>query len=1132
MKAGVPLLAAVLLSGFAAQAIGQVGTISVVSPNTATQGTTGLTVTFTLTAPPPLPNPSDTPDSITIGLLAGTVPAWNGSQASAAFDIPADEAPGAKDCTVVFPPLGGNSQGPQWEAADGFTVTVGPDSPPFIVAQPQSQIVQPSDSAAFSVTAWGTEPMVYQWQKDTAGITGETNSSYGITAASDSDEGDYGCIVSNAFGVATSAVATLTVTDVLPCEGYNLFNPIQSTNTTLMDNHGTIVNTWSSPYRSGQSVYLLDNGSLLRTANTGSSVFTSGGAGGRIEQYDWDGNMTWAFDYDTASHRSHHDIEVLPNSNILMIAWEMKSGAEAIAAGRDPSLLTDGELWPDTVVEVAPTGTFGGEIVWEWHTWDHLVQDYSSTQANYAVVSNHPERIDLNRVAFSGADWTHINGVDYNEEFDQVILSVRNFSEIWIIDHSTTTEQAAGHTGGNSGKGGDLLYRWGNPQAYDRGDSGDQQLFVQHDAKWIEDGLPGAGNILVFNNGQGRPGGNHSSVDEIVLPVDAGGSYTGSVPYGPSAPAWSYTSTPVSNFYSSHIAGAQRLPNGSTLVCEGTEGYIFEVSTNSEIVWQYQADGEVFRFERYPYDFPGFDGLGLDPGEPPSWPYAIVDTGQEACYDTNVVIGAPGPGQPLAGQDAQYDGNRPSHIVSADRRTVYDYHTGLTWTQSPDLDDDGDIDAADKLTQAAAVAHAAVLNATNFGGYSDWRLPSIKEIYSLMDFRGTDPMSDDTSTLVPFIDTNHFAFGYGDTGAGERTIDAQFATTTIYEDTVMGGQQAMFGLNLADGRIKGYPTNKAFYVLCCRGNADYGINDFTDNSDGTVSDHASGLIWQQGDSGTGLIWSNALAYAEGLELAGYRDWRLPNAKELQSLLDYSRSPGTTASAAVDPVFLCTTITNEDGATDYPWYFSSTTHARQDGSGSTAAYVCFGRAMGYMNTQWMDVHGAGAQRSDSKVFDLTGYAYVTDGYYFTSSPQGDAARFYNYVRCVRGGATEPTTDTDGDGLTDWYEYDYVTNTTAMAAGGDIDGDGFLNISECGAGTSPIDSGSHLGIEELAWAASSNMVVTWQSVLGADYRLERSTNLMTDVFGTVVATGIEATPPINVYTDTTVSVDAAFYRVTAE
>jgi hypothetical protein len=402
-------------------------------------------------------------------------------------------------------------------------------------------------------------------------------------------------------------------------EGYNLFAPLGSKVTYLMGNDGKTVYTWESDYRPGNSVYLLENRNLLRTGNFGSD-FNVGGAGGVVQEIAPDGTVVWEFQYSTDQYRLHHDIEPLPNGNVLMIAWERKTEAEAIAAGRAPSLLTDGELWPDHIIEVNPTS---GAIVWEWHVWDHLIQDYDPTKDNYGVVADHPELVDLN---FTGSgirpgnpDWNHINSIDYNKELDQILVSVRNFSEIWVIDHSTTTAEAAGHSEGNSGKGGDILYCWGNPQAYGAGDASDQKFFVQHDAQWIEAGYPGEGNILVFNNGGGRPDGNYSSVDEIAPPVDSAGNYTlipGSA-YGPEEQTWVYTADNPTDFYADRISGAQRLPNGNTLICSGTDGYFFEVTADKQIVWEYQYDaGHVFRVTRYAPDHPGLPDMGLAQASP------------------------------------------------------------------------------------------------------------------------------------------------------------------------------------------------------------------------------------------------------------------------------------------------------------------------------------------------------------------------------------------------------------------------------------------------------------------------------------------------------------------------------------
>jgi hypothetical protein len=312
-------------------------------------------------------------------------------------------------------------------------------------------------------------------------------------------------------------------------------------------------------------------------------------------------------------------------------------------------------------------------------------------------------------------------------------------------------------------------------------------------------------------------------------------------------------------------------------------------------------------------------------------------------------------------------------------------------------------DPGEKKTYADAVADTSRCRT---GGYSDWRMPTIKELYSLIDFSGADVDPNGSRGGTPFINTNFFKFQYGREEDGDRIIDSQWATSTIYEGKVMHGARAMFGVNFADGRIKGYPVDampgrgaKKYYVIYVRENPAYGQNDFVDNGDGTVTDRATGLIWQKADSGKGMDWKEALAYAENMKFAGHDDWRLPNAKELQSIVDYTRAPDTTHSAAIDPVFQCSEITNEAGQKDYGHYWSSTTHLDPRGA-IRAVYVAFGRALGNMHGQWMDVHGAGAQRSDQK----TGEIEFPQGH----GPQGDAQRIDNMVRLVRGGVAEPCT----------------------------------------------------------------------------------------------------------------------------
>ena len=381
-------------------------------------------------------------------------------------------------------------------------------------------------------------------------------------------------------------------------------------------------------------------------------------------------------------------------------------------------------------------------------------------------------------------------------------------------------------------------------------------------------------------------------------------------------------------------------------------------------------------------------------------PFTLPDTGQVDCYDDSTCGACPTAGQPFHGQDAQLASRAPNFRVNGDG-TVTDLVTGLMWQQDP----------GQKMTLDEAMAGEASFE---LAGYDDWRLPTIKELYSLIDFSGVDPSGyegDDTKGLVPFIDTGAFAFEYGDPGQDERIIDSQFATSTLYVSTVFGGMEAMFGVNFADGRIKGYPpgatpkqpTGKTFFVLHVRGATGYGDNDLTDNGDGTVTDDATGLVWQKADSGDGMDWQDALDTCDALTLAGHDDWRLPDAKELQSIVDYTRSPDTTSSAALDPVFTASPTTNEAGQADFAYYWTSTTHANQTTGhdGANAVYIAFGRAMGYMNGAWMDVHGAGAQRSDPKAGDPAEYP---TGH----GPQGDAIRIYNHVRCVRGGDVQATT----------------------------------------------------------------------------------------------------------------------------
>jgi PKD repeat protein len=377
---------------------------------------------------------------------------------------------------------------------------------------------------------------------------------------------------------------------------------------------------------------------------------------------------------------------------------------------------------------------------------------------------------------------------------------------------------------------------------------------------------------------------------------------------------------------------------------------------------------------------------------PTNGAYVVVDTAQTNCYNNSGVIPAPAPGQPFYGQDAQIQGHQPAYTNNGDG-TITDLNTGLMWVQAR---------GTQQVTWAYAVSNVA---SCRVGGYSDWRMPTIKELYSLAEFTGANGQSfTNTAGYIPFIDTNYFGFAYGpgtSDNVGSRVIDAQDWSATPYVSTVMNGQAATFGFNFTDGRIKGYPPANSNYVRYVRGNTSYGLNNFVNNGDGTITDKATRLMWSRSDSGAGMNWSNALAWVQAQNAAkylGYNDWRLPNSKELQTIVDYTRSPDATLSAAINPVFNCTAISNENQQLDWPWYWSSTTLVTSTNN-AEGVYICFGRAMGYQNG-WVDAHGVGAQRSDPKGGSLSSYTYVPYGYYSSLAPQGDAIRIYNYVRLVR------------------------------------------------------------------------------------------------------------------------------------
>ena len=423
--------------------------------------------------------------------------------------------------------------------------------------------------------------------------------------------------------------------------GYTLFSPISSTKTYLINNCGEIINMWESEYEVGLSVYLLENGNLLRTKkNITNSSFTGGGIGGGMEEFNWEGDLIWEYTYANNLVHHHHDIEPLPNGNILILAWEKKTILEAESMGAIN--LNTAEIWPEHIVEVNKNTN---NIVWEWHAWDHLIQDTDLNLPNFGNISENPQRININykKPIYNpngplgpnngNGDWMHANSIDYNEELDQIIISLRRWNEIWVIDHSTTTEEAKSSSGGIYGKGGDLLYRWGNPETYNQGSLNSQKLWGQHDVKWIENDYPDGGKIMIFNNGSGSYGSDsrdYSSID-IINPPEIQGNYSLNENgiYGPSTLDWTFTTENPYDFYADHISGSHRLKNGNTIICNGPNGHFFEINPEGNIVWEYinpvtntgiLSQGEdikitqnpVFQCKRYRSDYPAFENLILN----------------------------------------------------------------------------------------------------------------------------------------------------------------------------------------------------------------------------------------------------------------------------------------------------------------------------------------------------------------------------------------------------------------------------------------------------------------------------------------------------------------------------------------
>ena len=454
--------------------------------------------------------------------------------------------------------------------------------------------------------------------------------------------------------------------------GYVLVVPLRAGSAHLVDRDGQVVHSWQQE-TIGFADHLLDDGSLLRSSALEEPPnFKAGGVAGTIRRISWEGEVLWEWTLATNEQILHHDIEPLPNGNVLLLAWELVSREDAIAAGRDPAQVPEQGLWVDWVLEVEPVGRDDARIVWEWHVWDHLVQDRDPALANHGDPAELWGRLDVNadvrpaaedeeeiaRLKALGyipddatpedlrSDFLHVNSIDHHPGFDQIALSVPSLGELWILDHSTTTGEARGSSGGRSGKGGEILYRWGNPRTTRRGEVADQRLFFQHQVEWVPEGYPGAGHLTLFNNGQARPDGEYSSVLELAPPASADGRYQAPAdgPWPPAEPEWTWRPPGEEPLFSPIISGAHRLPNGNTFVCFGPQGHLFEVTPAGEVVWEYRnpysgdAAGwmppeatrlayAMFRARKIPPDHPGLAGRELTPLDPQPEPFVAEPPG-------------------------------------------------------------------------------------------------------------------------------------------------------------------------------------------------------------------------------------------------------------------------------------------------------------------------------------------------------------------------------------------------------------------------------------------------------------------------------------------------------------------------
>lgn len=391
-------------------------------------------------------------------------------------------------------------------------------------------------------------------------------------------------------------ICALSVLYTMPARsqqwGYaTLIAPQNATTVSLYDTNSTVVKQWTGLNgQTAYSSYLMPGGYLWRAVKNNNNSFNGGGITGRVQKVDWNGTILFDYVISNSTQCSHHDIHPMPNGNVLIISYELKTAAEVTAAG----CTANATRWSEKILELQPTGTNTANIVWEWHLWDHLAQNVDPNKPNYqSSIVNHPELLNVN-YNNTGNDWVHMNGIDYNPTLDQIVVSSHYLNELWVIDHSTTTAQAATHSGGNAGKGGDLLYRWGNPAAY--GASGTATFHIVHDAHWVPEGCPRAGYLGGFNN-QGVSN-NKSSIDLLNPPLNG---YNYDITAGQAYLPATYEYRHTVNGYSSNMGSSQQLPNGNMLISVATASKVYEIDSTGAQVWQYTGTSalpKAFRYSR------------------------------------------------------------------------------------------------------------------------------------------------------------------------------------------------------------------------------------------------------------------------------------------------------------------------------------------------------------------------------------------------------------------------------------------------------------------------------------------------------------------------------------------------------